>query len=150
MVTFNNGSGATLNRVNGGNISSILGSLISSGTIYLINPEGILIGPGAHINTGGDFLASTLNVSNPEFMSAGSLSFRDNSPTIVANLGGDIFSRNGSIFLIGHDVNNAGSLRAPNGSVGLAAGTRILVKDSTSDQRVFVSAAGVAMSPIPE
>src|SRR5665213_963335 len=35
-VTFDNGSGATLNRVTGGNLSKIAGSLNATGTLYLI------------------------------------------------------------------------------------------------------------------
>gem|GEM_PF-1261170 len=139
VVRFNNGSGATLNRVTGGNISSILGSLISSGSVYVLNPQGVLIGNGAHIHTGGDFVASTLNVSNTGFMSGGSLLFQDAASAIVVNLG-EIYSQNGSIFLIGHDVKNSGSLNAANGSIGLAAGGQILLKDSSTDQRMFVRA----------
>lgn len=37
-VSFNNGSGATLNRVTGGDLSSILGTLKSTGSVYVINP----------------------------------------------------------------------------------------------------------------
>jgi hypothetical protein len=37
-VVFNNGSGATLNRVTGGNLSQIDGSLKATGSVYLINP----------------------------------------------------------------------------------------------------------------
>jgi trimeric autotransporter adhesin len=82
-----------------------------------------------------------LNISNPEFMTGGALSFQGSAVTIVTNLG-DIFSRNGSIFLIAYSVNNQGTLKAANGSVGVGAGSRILLKDSTTDQRIFVSAAG--------
>ena len=41
---------ATLNRVLGGNPSAILGMLQSNGHLYLINPNGILVGDGACIN----------------------------------------------------------------------------------------------------
>jgi filamentous hemagglutinin family protein len=140
-VTFNNGSGATLNRVTGADMSSILGNLISSGSVYLINPQGILIGPGAHVNTGGDFVASTSNIANSDFLSGNSFLFKGNSQAVVANLG-SIFSKDGSIFLIGHEVTNSGKLSASNGSVGLGAGSEVLLKDSTSDQRVFVQGPG--------
>ena len=39
-VQFNNGSGATLNRVGGGAVSAIDGSLKATGSVYLINPAG--------------------------------------------------------------------------------------------------------------
>jgi len=44
LVTFNNGSGATLNRVTGGLPSAILGQLLASGSVYVLNPQGVLIG----------------------------------------------------------------------------------------------------------
>lgn len=44
-VTFNNGSGATLNRVqSGGPVSTIDGRLSATGSVYLINPSGMIIG----------------------------------------------------------------------------------------------------------
>ena len=140
-VTFKNGAGATLNRVNGGQMSSILGSLIASGSVYLINPEGVLLGPGARVHTGGDFLASTLNVSNQAFMQGGALTFTGDSKAVVVNLG-DVFSQNGSVFLIGNTVANGGRISAANGTAGLAAGQQVLLKDSTGDQRVFVQGPG--------
>src|SRR5260221_13222731 len=43
-VQINNGAGATLNRVTGGNLTSILGELRATGAIYLINPQGVIVG----------------------------------------------------------------------------------------------------------
>ncbi len=40
-VMFQNGSGATLNRVTGGSLSAIL--LSATGDVYLINPQGIVV-----------------------------------------------------------------------------------------------------------
>src|SRR5258708_209992 len=57
-VTFNNGSGATLNRVTGGDPSSILGTLTPTGSLYLINPQRIGVGPTGVIPTGRPFVAS--------------------------------------------------------------------------------------------
>ena len=68
-VQFNNGSGATLNRVTGGNLSQIDGSLKATGSVYLINPQGIVIGPGGQVIANGSFVASTRDVSNSGFMS---------------------------------------------------------------------------------
>ena len=98
FVTFNNGSGATLNRVTGGAASDILGQLLASGNIYILNPDGILIGRGATVHTGGDFLATTLNLANNAFLSGGPLTFTGSSPATVVNLG-DISSSGGSIYL---------------------------------------------------
>ncbi|WP_408240983.1 two-partner secretion domain-containing protein [Paraburkholderia sediminicola] len=69
-VRFDNGTGATLNRVTGGNPSAILGTLSASGSVYLINPQGILIGRSGVISTGGRFVGSTLNTCDCAFMQA--------------------------------------------------------------------------------
>lgn len=42
---------AILNRVTGNQLSKIYGSLKSNGQVFLINPQGILIGPSGKINT---------------------------------------------------------------------------------------------------
>jgi filamentous hemagglutinin family protein len=140
-VTFNNGSGATLNRATGGLPSAILGQLLASGSVYILNPQGVLIGHGATIHTGGDFLVSTLNLSNSAFLNGGSLVFSGPSTATVVNLG-DLTSTGGSIYLVGHSVQNGGSINAPNGTIGLAAGSQVLITDSAADQRIFVQAPG--------
>ncbi len=50
-----------LNRVTGGMESQLLGTLQSNGSVYLINPNGIVIGQDALIDTAG-FIASTLDL----------------------------------------------------------------------------------------
>ncbi|HJS31285.1 MAG TPA: filamentous hemagglutinin N-terminal domain-containing protein, partial [Alphaproteobacteria bacterium] len=50
-----NGASAVLNRVTGADPSSILGQIQSNGKVFLINPNGVLVGQGAHIET-GDFV----------------------------------------------------------------------------------------------
>ena len=59
---------AALNRVVGADPSAILGELKSNGMVFLINPNGILFGQGAQIDT-GSFIASTLNITNEDFLS---------------------------------------------------------------------------------
>jgi large exoprotein involved in heme utilization and adhesion len=38
-VKINNGMGATLDRVTGGNLSQIMGTLSATGSVYLVNPR---------------------------------------------------------------------------------------------------------------
>lgn len=137
-VTINNGSGATLNRVTGGTASAILGTLSATGSVYVVNPQGIVIGSTGVVSTGGRFVASTLDVDNTAFMNGGALTFAGTSNNKVVNLG-KIGSSQGDVFLIAaNEVENAGSISAPQGTVELAAGRQILLQDSASGQQVFV------------
>ncbi|WP_201703807.1 filamentous hemagglutinin N-terminal domain-containing protein [Paraburkholderia kirstenboschensis] len=140
-VAFNNGSGATLNRVTGGDPSSILGKLTATGSLYLINPQGILVGPSGVVSTGGRFVASTLDICNDAFIKGGdALTLSGTSDASVINLG-RISSSGGDVFLIARQaVINAGTVKAPSGTVELAAGETVLLQDSASSRQVFVQA----------
>jgi filamentous hemagglutinin family protein len=61
-VTFDNGSGATLNRVTGPGVSSLNGVLNATGSVFVINANGVVVGRSGVIKTGGSFVASTLDV----------------------------------------------------------------------------------------
>lgn len=130
---------AVLNRVIGGLPSSIHGTLQANGRVLLINPNGILVGPTGRIDVGG-FLASTLDVSDSDFLRGGDMIFRGSSTASVVNQG-TINAIGGDIFLFAQTVQNSGTLNAPQGTVGLAAGTEILLAQS-GDERVFVRAGG--------
>ena len=146
LTSFQTGgaSSATLNRVTGGNLSSILGALQSNGQVYLINPNGILIGASGRINTQG-FLASTLDTDNGAFMSGGDLMFKGNSTASVVNLG-VINGGAGDVFMFAQRVENHGSISA-GGHVGLAAGSEILLKGADSGKgRVLVRAGTGSVS----
>ncbi|NVH71482.1 filamentous hemagglutinin N-terminal domain-containing protein [Paraburkholderia sp. JPY432] len=138
-VTFENGAGATLNRVTGGSPSAILGRLSATGSLYVINPQGIVVGSSGVITTGGRFVASTLDICNDAFMrDSGSLTLSGNSNAAVINLG-RISSSGGDVLLIARDaVINAGTVAAPNGTAELAAGGDVLLHDSASSRQVFV------------
>jgi filamentous hemagglutinin family protein len=128
---------AVLNRVTGGNPSAIHGALTANGQVYLVNPNGILVGAGGVVNTAG-FLASTLDVSDAAFLGGGDLRFAGNSKASVVNLG-SIGASEGDVILIARTVENHGEILAPNGTAALAAGSEVLVKASGAD-RVFIEA----------
>ncbi|MGF6936507.1 filamentous hemagglutinin family protein [Paraburkholderia sp. UCT70] len=142
-VTFDNGSGATLNRVTGGSPSAIFGRLSATGSLYVINPQGIVVGPSGVISTGGRFVASTLDVCNDAFMQGGgSLTLSGDRDASVINLG-KVSSSGGDVFLIARRaVINAGTITAPNGTAELAAGEQVLLQDSGSSRQVFVQTGG--------
>lgn len=138
-VVFDNGNGATLNRVTGGNLSMILGTLSASGSVYLINPQGVVVDSSGKISTGGRFVATTLDTDDTAFMKGGPLTLTGNSAAQVLNLG-HIGSSGGDVFLIANSqVVNLGEISAPKGSVELAAGQTVLLQDSSTSRQVFVT-----------
>ncbi|CAO3424950.1 beta strand repeat-containing protein [Azospirillum doebereinerae] len=137
-VQVNNGAGATLNRVTGGNLSEIMGTLRATGTLYLVNPQGVVVGSSGVVVTGGSFVASTLDVPDAHFMAGGSLVFKGDSAGSVTNLG-KISSTGGDVILIAREVVNQGTVKAPKGTAALASGTEILLTESgQGGERVFV------------
>ena len=130
QVQFNNGSGATLNRVTGNVPSSINGVLSATGSVYLVNPSGVVVGPSGVINTGGSFVASTLDVKDAEFRAGGSLTFSGNSNASVVNLG-KIGASKGDVVLIARQVRNDGALTARNGTAAMASGSEVVLSDGS-------------------
>lgn len=129
---------ATLNRVTGASPSYINGNLLANGRVFLLNSNGVLIGSGGVIDVAG-FAASTLQVDDQGFLEGGDLHFQGLSQSAVVNLG-SISALDGDLFLIAAEIENAGSLSAPRGMIGLAAGNDVLITQSGSE-RIFVRGA---------
>ena len=127
-VTFNNGSGATLNRVTGTGASSLNGRLDATGSVYVINPNGIIFGKNGVVNTGGHFVASTLDLTNESFLSGKGLKFQGPSKARILNQG-TILSTGGNVALLGTNVENQGQLLAPAGTVAMGAGSSLVLAD---------------------
>ncbi|MGX5666596.1 GLUG motif-containing protein [Rhizobium daejeonense] len=141
FVHFDNGAGATLNRVTGNLASQIDGSLTATGSLYLVNRAGIVVGKDGVISTGGDFFASTHDVTDQQFLAGGAMTFSGSSKAAVVNLG-TISSASGDVALIARAVNNSGSITAENGTVGLLAGYEILAKDKADANGLFAVVVG--------
>jgi len=133
-------SSAVLNRVIGQDPSQILGQLSSNGRVFLINPNGIVFGQGAQINVGG-LVASTLNLSDQDFL-AGKLRFTGgNGAGGIENQGLLQAAKGGAIYLVAPTVENRGIIRAPSGDILLAAGESVRVADvRTPDLWVEITA----------
>lgn len=129
-VTFNQpGANAiALNRVVGPSPSALFGKLSANGQVFIVNPNGVIFGPGAQVNVGG-LLASTLNLSTSDFMS-GHYAFagggrgdwhehrhdRDHDDgAAVVNLGTIKSAPGGYVALIGARAINAGTIETPRG-----------------------------------
>ncbi|RZL67329.1 MAG: filamentous hemagglutinin N-terminal domain-containing protein, partial [Variovorax sp.] len=152
--TFNVGSGALVDirqpgavasllaRVTGQDPSRIYGQIKATGSLWLINPSGILVGQGARIDV-GSFVASTLNVSDADFL-AGRLNFSSPGHAgAVQNAGTVNAASGGSIYLVAPKVENTGTLNAPRGEVILAAAQNVQLID-TGHPGVSVVLGGAA------
>ncbi len=136
-----NANAAALNRVLGGSPSAIYGRLEANGSVYVINPAGVMVGPSGLINT-RSFVGSTLDISDAGFLSGVSMRFAGSSTASVRNEG-TINALGGDIFLFAHTVDNAGNVNAPVGTVGLGAGSEILLRQSGTE-RLSILAGNVS------
>jgi filamentous hemagglutinin family protein len=135
---------AALNRVLGGQTSVINGTLTANGQVYLINGNGIIVGPGGVISANA-FTASTRDISDADFL-AGNLHFTGASNAGVQNLG-KITAIGGDVILIGKTVDNQGTINAPNGTAGLIAGDDVLLAQKNADgSTIMVSPTAAATS----
>src|SRR5450830_1173191 len=117
-----NSNAVALNRVLGSDGTTILGNLSANGKVFIVNPNGVLFGQGASVNTAG-LVASTLDINNADFMS-GKYQFSGNGSGKVLNQG-SISAPGGYVALLGANVSNEGTIQARLGSVALAAGRAI-------------------------
>ena len=119
-------SSAVLNRVVGADISSIQGQLLSNGRVFLINPSGIVVGPGAVIDTAG-FVGSTLAMQDADFL-AGRLKFAGDAQSgRIVNEGWIRTGQGGQVMLVAPQIKNSGLIHTPRGELVLAAGRRLTI-----------------------
>ena len=121
---------ATLNRVTGTQMSSLQGALSANGQIYLINPNGILIGNGATVDAAA-FVATTANIGTDAFMStpvaaSGRYTFDQvttaSSTGSIVNAGTITAADGGLVALVAPAVRNSGTIAARLGKITLASG----------------------------
>jgi len=100
-------SSATLNRVLSAEPSSIYGQLSANGNVFLINPNGILVGASGQINTNGLTL-STSNISDAEFL-AGSNHFSPIGGGLI-RIDGNVSAGSGGISILAPLITISGYL----------------------------------------
>ena len=139
--TFNIGSSATvnvnlpsansssLNRVMSTDGSVIMGHLNSNGQVFLINPNGVLFGQGASVNVGG-LVASTLNISDANYLNGQYVFNRNGSTASVTNQ--DTINSH-YVALLASNVDNEGVIQASMGTVALAGGEAVTLSISGQD-----------------
>lgn len=109
---------AVLNRVLGTTPSQILGSLTSNGKVLLINPNGVIFGADARVDT-ASFLASTLNLNDRLFREGKQLAFSGSSQEGICNAGA-VIAALGDLSFLSAKLENRGLLSAPNGTIHLS------------------------------
>ncbi|MGY8908185.1 MAG: two-partner secretion domain-containing protein, partial [Pseudomonadales bacterium] len=122
QVTFvqPSSSSVSINRITGGQASSILGRLNANGRVFLVNPSGIMFGAGARVNV-GSLVASTLNVNQRGL----DYVFEGASTAGISNAGVITATTGGTLGLIAARIENTGTLIAPQGTVALGAGSQV-------------------------
>ena len=111
-------SAVALNRVLGSDPSAIYGRLTANGQVFLLNPNGVLFGPGARVDVGG-LVASTLAIRDADFLARNYRFTRDGATGAVVNQG----ELSGQyVALLAPEVRNEGIIAARMGTIALAAG----------------------------
>ena len=117
-------SAVILNRVTSPNASNIQGAISANGKVFIVNPNGIIFGANSQVNVGG-MVASTLNITDANFMS-GNYKFAGDSAAEVLNQGTiSTHAEGGHVALLGARVSNEGLITARLGTVALAAGSAV-------------------------
>ncbi|OSK88090.1 filamentous hemagglutinin N-terminal domain-containing protein, partial [Escherichia coli] len=121
-------SSVALNRVVGGGESQIMGNLKANGQVFLVNPNGVLFGKDASVNTAG-FVATTRDIKNDDFMNRRyTFSGGGKTGAEIVNQGSLTTAPGGYIVLAADKVSNSGTIRTPGGKTVLAAAERVTLQ----------------------
>ena len=115
----------SLNRVVGSDPSIIYGQLSANGRVWVINPNGLLVGKGAKIDV-GSFLGSTLNITDNDFLN-GKYTFNNAKglSSSITNLGDITAKKGGYVVLISPTITNKGNISSKLGKAYLASGDKV-------------------------
>ncbi len=119
-----------LNRVTGPNPSQIFGQLSANGQVVLVNPNGVLFGRDGSV-TATSFTASTLGITDANFMT-GNMQFERNGSTAGVVNQGSIRANGGYVALLGASVSNEGQIETRGGTAYLAAAEAVRIPVSGS------------------
>ncbi|WGS45676.1 filamentous hemagglutinin N-terminal domain-containing protein [Burkholderia sp. JSH-S8] len=131
-VRFNapSATSATLNRVIGALPSGINGLIQGNGKVFLLNPNGVLVGASGAINVQGGFVGSTGNISDSAFMQGGAMLLAGGKGQIQVL--GTISTPGGDIALIAPAVvAGAGSMLKAGTQINLVAADQVTLSNGT-------------------
>src|SRR4030042_601985 len=115
-----------LNRVIGVDPSLLYGTLNANGRVYLINTNGILVGPNGKINV-NSFIAGTLDMTDADFLSGKYIFSQKLGDTLsyILNQGSIRAADGGFVSLLAPAIENQGSIIAGLGKVYIGGGEKI-------------------------
>lgn len=137
--------GVALNRIFDAQPSLINGMLNATGTVFLLNPNGVLFGANAQVNVGG-LVASTLHMNDADFLAgiyrfggaSTHLGLGDTALNGMVRNEGQITAGPFGAYLFAHNVENAGIIRSDGGHVALAAGASAYLSNRSDGRGLFV------------
>jgi len=144
-------SAAALNRVTGGDASSILGRLTANGQVFLVNPNGVFFGRGSQVDVAG-LVATTADIRNQNFLD-GRYVFdqpSDKPNALVVNQGHIEVAENGFAVLAAPHVRNEGLIQARLGQVALAGANTFTLDFEGDGLLTFDVGSDVSRTPSDE
>ena len=120
-----NASAIALNRIMGADPTSIYGSLLANGQVWIVNGNGVLFGQGSRIAVGG-LIATTSDIADGDFAS-GNYSFSGGTGATVTNQGTIRTGRRGYAVLSGSGASNQGLIAANTGTVVIGGASAFTV-----------------------
>ena len=125
-------SATALNRVTGDFTSEIAGKITATGSVFLVNPNGIQITKDGVIDT-ANFVGSTLDIDNQDFLQEKYTFSKKDKNAVIHNQGHIKVNDGGYVALLGGAVKNDGRVVAHLGKVGFAGGEKIVMSFGDND-----------------
>ena len=137
QVNFNqpNAQSATLNRVSSVTPSIINGAIHANGQIAIVNSNGVIFGKTAQVDASA-IVASTMDVSDEQFMAGGAKTFKGNPNSTAKIINRGTLTAKGAnayIALLAPEVRNEGVIIAQainDPAIALASGSQITLSFS--------------------
>ncbi|PUE10844.1 hypothetical protein B9Z51_00360 [Limnohabitans sp. T6-5] len=139
-----NAQAVLLNRVTGVAPSQIFGQMSANGQVVLVNPNGVTFGKDGSVSAAG-LTASTLNISDADFMAGRNRFTRDGATSEVVNQGTLTAAPGGYVALLGASVSNEGKIYAPQGNVALGA-AEVITLPMTGTGRIKMELSPAAIN----
>ncbi len=117
------------NHIHAADPSRIEGNLTANGVVVLVHPAGFHFGPDSFVSAAGLVVSTAPPVPTE---SGGGLFWQFSGPppeAAIVNYGRLQAHSGGSAFLIADRIENHGTIAAPNGTIGLAAGREVLLSE---------------------